>query len=133
MHLVTLVSVDDSTLLLDWISVFGSHQEVLDCGSSLEVHLYPKLSTNVLDALTQSTIIRYNYVGYLLLVSVGSACCNLFSVLLLCFLLYSVESPCRVLALHECLLQMLFFFLQQLWVEADGLCSVLQCSNHIVF
>ena len=28
-HPVTLVSVDDSTLLLDWIFVFGSHQEVL--------------------------------------------------------------------------------------------------------
>ena len=51
-HPVTLVSVDDSTLLLDWIFVFWSHQEVLDCGASFEVHLYPKLSANVLDALT---------------------------------------------------------------------------------
>ena len=69
-HPVTLVSVDDSTLLLDWIFVFGSHQKVLDCGASFEEHLYPKLSANVLDALTQSTVIRYNYAGLLLLVSV---------------------------------------------------------------
>ena len=59
-HPVTLVSVDDSTLLLDWIFVFGSHQEVLDGGASFKVHLYPKLSANVLDALTQSTVIRHN-------------------------------------------------------------------------
>ena len=132
-HPVTLVSVDDSTLLLDWIFVFGSHQEVLDCGASFKVHLYPKLSANVLDALTQSTVIWYNYVSLLLFVGIVSICCNLFAIYLLGFHLYSVESPCGVLAIHKCILQGLFFFLQQLWVGADGLCSVLQCSNHAVF
>ena len=42
-HPVTFISVDDSTLLLDWIFVFGSHQEVLDSGASFTIHLYPKL------------------------------------------------------------------------------------------
>ena len=40
-HPVTLISVDDSTLLLDWVLVFGSHQEVLDGGASFTIHLYP--------------------------------------------------------------------------------------------
>ena len=41
---VTLISVDDSTLPLDWIFVLGSHQEVLDGGVSFTIHLYPKHS-----------------------------------------------------------------------------------------
>ena len=49
-HPVTLVSVDDSTLLLDLIFVFGRHQEVLDGGASFKVHLYPKLTADVLNA-----------------------------------------------------------------------------------
>ena len=129
----TLVSEDDSILLLDWIFIFGSHQEVLDGGASFKVHLYPKLSANVLDALTQSSLIWYNYVGLLLFVSAGSACCNLFAILLLGFHLYSVESPCGVLAIHKCILHVLFFFMQQLWVGADGLCSMLQCSITLYF
>ena len=47
-HPVTMISVDDSTLFLDWISVFVSHQDVLDNDASLAIHLYPKLSANVL-------------------------------------------------------------------------------------
>ena len=42
-----MISVDDSTLFLDWISVFGSHQELLDGGASFAIHLYPKLSANL--------------------------------------------------------------------------------------
>ena len=53
-HPVTMVSVDDSTLLLDWVFVFGSYQEVLDGSASF--NLYPKLSANVLNALTKSTV-----------------------------------------------------------------------------
>ena len=98
-HPVTLVSVDDSTLLLDWIFVFGSHQEVLDGGASFKVHLYPKPSANVLDALTKSTVVWHNYIGLLLVVCTGSVCSNLFIVLLLCSHLYPVESPCGVLAI----------------------------------
>ena len=40
--LSTLVSVDDSTLLLDWVFVFGSHQKVLHGGPLFKVHLYPQ-------------------------------------------------------------------------------------------
>ena len=39
-HPVTLIYVDDSTLLLDWIFVFGRHQEVLDGGASFKVHYF---------------------------------------------------------------------------------------------
>ena len=130
---VTLVSVDDSTLLLDWVFVYGSHQEVLDGGASFKVHLYPKLSANVLNALTKSTVVWHHYVELLLVIYTDSVCWNLFTVLLLCFYLYPIESPCGVLAILECILQVLLFFLQQLWVGADGLCFVLQYSYHTVF
>ena len=103
-HPVTMISVDDSTLLLDWISVFGSHQEVLDGGASLAIHLYPKLSANVLDALTETTIVWYHYIRLLLGVVIGSICWCLFSIWIVHFLLNSVESPCGVLAVLKCIL-----------------------------
>ena len=68
---VTLVSVDDSTLLLDLIFVFGSHQEVPVGGASFKVHLYPKLAANVLNALTKSTVVWYHYVALLDICSGG--------------------------------------------------------------
>ena len=71
-HPVTLISIDDPILLLDWISVFRSHQEVLDGGASLAIHLYHKLSANVLNALTESTIVWYHYIRLLLGVVIGS-------------------------------------------------------------
>ena len=57
-HPVTLVSVDDSTLFLDWIFVFGSHQEVLDCGASFKIHLYPKLSAMFLMLLFNTSELK---------------------------------------------------------------------------
>ena len=103
-HPVITISVDDSTLLLDWISVFGSHQEVLDGGASLAIHLYPKLFANVLDALTETTIVWYHYIRLLLGFVIGSICWCLFSVWIVCFLLNSVESSCGVLAVLKCIL-----------------------------
>ena len=100
---VTLISVDDSTSLLDWISVLGSHQEVLDGGASFAIHLYPKLSANVLNALTESTIAWYHYIRLLLGVVV-SVSWSLFIFWIVCFLLNSVESPCGVLAVLQCIL-----------------------------
>ena len=70
-HPVTLVSVNDSTLLQDWIFVFGRHQEVLDGGASFTVHLYPKLLANVLNGLTKSTVVWDHYVGLRLVVHLG--------------------------------------------------------------
>ena len=89
-HPVTLVSVDDSTLLLDWIFVFGRHQEVLDGGAFFKIHLNPKHPANVLNALTESTVVWDHYVGLLHICSGGW---NLVTTLLLCFHLYSVERP----------------------------------------
>ena len=103
-HPVTTISVDDSTLLLDWISIFGSHQEVLDTSASLAIHLYPKLFANVLDVLTETTIIWYHYIRLLLGVVISSICWCLFSVWIVCFLLNSIESPRGVLAILKCIL-----------------------------
>ena len=126
-----MISVDDSTLFLDRISVLGSHQEVLDSSDSLAMLLYPKLFANVFGALTETTVVWYHYIGLLGVVT-GSICWCLFSAWIVYFLLNSVESPCGVLAVLQCILQMLFFFMQQLCVGAGGICSVLQCSNHII-
>ena len=114
------------TPLCFWIGSlsFGVIRRFLIVVPPLKYTLYPKLLANVLYALTKSTIIWYNYVGLLLLVDTGFVCCDLVVVLFLGFHLYSVESPCGVLAIHECILQVLLFFLQQLWVGADGFYSM---------
>ena len=46
----------------------------------------PKLSANVLNALTKSTVVWHHYVGLLLVVHIGSVGWNLFTILLLCFI-----------------------------------------------
>ena len=66
------------TPLCFWI---GSHQEVLDGGASFKIHLHPKLSANVLNALTKSTIVWHNYVGLPLVVHTGSVGWDLFTIL----------------------------------------------------
>ena len=91
------------------------------------------LPANVHDAVTQSTIVWNHNVGLFLDVSIGSFCWSLVGILVLGFHLHLVESPVGVFTFLQCTFQMLFFFMQQLWVRADGLCSVLQCTNHTRF
>ena len=43
LHPVTFITVDDSTSVFHGILVLGSHQEVFNCCTSLEIHLHPKL------------------------------------------------------------------------------------------
>ena len=129
-HPVTMITVDDSTLFLDWIFVLGRHQEVLDGSASFTMHLHPKFSANVFDALAEPSIVRYHYTGSLGDVTVSIVC--LFSGWIVCLLLYFVYSPCGVLAVLRCILQMFFFFVQQLCIGTYGVCSVLQCSNHTI-
>ena len=119
-HPVTMITVDDSTLFLDWIFVLWRHQEVLDGSASL---VHPKFSANVFDVLAEPSIVRYHYTGSLGDVTISVVC--LFSGWIVSLLLYFVYSPCGVLAVLQCILQMFFFFVQQLCVGADGVCSVL--------
>ena len=77
----------------------------------------PKLSANVFDALAETIIVWYYYIGLLGVVT-GSISWCLFSAWIVYFPLNSVESPCGVLAVLKCILQMLFFFMQQLCVGA---------------
>ena len=86
------------------MSVLGSHQEVLDGGASFAIHLYPKLSANVLNALTESTIVWYHYIRLLLGVVVVSVYWRLFSIWIVCFLLNSIESSCGVFTVLKCIL-----------------------------
>ena len=130
-HPVTMISVDDSTLFLDWISVFGSHQEVLDSSASPYNAPIPQTFCQCFWCSHwgyYSMVPLYRLLG----VVTGSICWCLFSAWIVYFLLNSVESPCGVLAVLKCILQMLFFFMQQLCDGADGICSVLQCSNHTI-
>ena len=69
----------------------------------LQYHLYPKLSANVLNALTESTIVWYHYIRLLLGVVVVSVSCYLF-LWVVCSLLNSIESPCGVLVVLQCIL-----------------------------
>ena len=108
---VTLVFVDDSTLFLDWIFVFGRHQEIFDGRYSLEVHCYLIFAANVLDALTQSTIVWNHSVGLLLVVCIGSLGWSLDGILVLGFHLYLVESPGGINRNLQWTFQMLYFFL----------------------
>ena len=129
-HPVTMITVDDSTLFLDWVFVLWRHQEVLDGSASITMHLQPKFSANVFDAFAEPSIVRYHYTGSLGDVTIFVVC--LFSGWIVSLLLYFVYSPCGVLAVLQCILQMFFFFVQQLCVGADGVSSVLQCSNHTI-
>ena len=62
LHPATLVSVDDSTFLLDGILVFGSHWEVFDCVTSLKVHLHSIFTACFLHTLTDPLVVGDHYV-----------------------------------------------------------------------
>ena len=126
-----MISVDDPTLFLDGVLVLRSHQEVLDGGTSFTMYLHPKFFANVFDTLAEPSTVRYHYIGSLGDVTVPIGCLSCTWVLYL--LLYFVEGPCGVLTVLQCIVQVFFFFVQQLCVGADGVCPVLQCSNHTVF
>ena len=91
----------------------------------------PNFFANVFDTLAEPSIVRYHYIGSLGDVTVLIGCLSCTWVLYL--LLYFVEGPCGVLTVLQCIVQMFFFIVQQLCVGADGVCPVLQCSNHTVF
>ena len=134
-HPPTLITVDDPTLLHHWIFIFWGHQEVLDGGSSSEVHLYTIIAAFSLDRLTQPPIIRYCYVwfgGVLLL--------RVFFILFLLFLdwivhlhFYPVDSPSGVFAISQCFCEVVIFLLQLFIIRADGFCSMIKSSHNTVF
>ena len=73
-HPVTMITVDDSTLFLDWVFVLWRHQEVLDGSASLTMHLHPKFSANVFNALAEPSIVWYHYTGSLDDVPISVVC-----------------------------------------------------------
>ena len=116
---VTLISIDDSTLLLSRIFIFGSHQKVFDSSVSFKVYLYPIFATNLLYILTQPTVIRNHNVRLL----VDGIQARVSSVVIVLvegwFLSDPVQGPSRVFAFSKCTMEMTFFLLQQLWIRAD--------------
>ena len=62
-HPVTLIPIDDATLLGDVFSVFGCHQEVFDCLASSKIYLNTILLTGVLETFTQASAVRNSYMG----------------------------------------------------------------------
>ena len=104
------------TPLCFWIGSLSLEaiREVLDGGASFKVHLYPKLSANVLDALTKSTI------GMAPLCRTSSGCFYWFCLLELVYYVASLFSSVSSLKAHvgylqflKCILQVFFFLLQQ--------------------
>ena len=65
-HPITPVSVDDPTFLHNWIFVLGDHQEVLDGIASFKIDLHSMSAAYFLQALTQTSMIRYHHVWFLL-------------------------------------------------------------------
>ena len=65
---MTLVSINDSTLLLDRILIFWSHQEILDGIASFKVDLLSMFDAYFFQALTQPFIVWYHHVWFLVVV-----------------------------------------------------------------
>ena len=102
-HLVTFVSIYDSTFLLDGILIFWSHQEVLDGIASFKVNLHSMFTACFLYAFNDSFIIRNHHVCFLDVVTRVLAAS---AVLVSCgfgFDFYPGQYPCRIFASCECL------------------------------
>ena len=67
LHPVTLVSVYDSTLLLDRILIFWSHQKVSDGSTSFKINLHLMFTAHILQVLTQPFVL-WNYHIWILVV-----------------------------------------------------------------
>ena len=69
-NLATLKSIDDPTLLEDWIFILGGHQEAFDGFTSFKIHLYTMFVTGLFETFTHTLMIGYHHVGLLTLVTV---------------------------------------------------------------
>ena len=100
---VTLVSINDSTLLLDRILIFWSHQEVLDGIASFKIDLYCMFAAYLLQSLTQPFIVWYHHVWFLVVVVVARVCGNssIFVGWTFFLDLYFIWSPCKVFIFLE--------------------------------
>ena len=67
-HPITFISIDDPTLLQDWILIFEGHQEVLDGAASFKIDLHSMSAAYFLQALTQPSILRCHHVWFLVVV-----------------------------------------------------------------
>ena len=73
-HPITFISIDDPTLLHDWVFIFRGHQEVLDSAASFKADLHSTSAAYFLQALAQSSVIRYHHVWFLVAVIMASLC-----------------------------------------------------------
>ena len=98
------LQVDDSTLLLDRVFIFWSHQEVFDGGTYFKVHLHSMFAANLLCALTQPSVIWNYYIWILVVVGTRSGSVVFLFVMgwVPCLDFDSFESPCRIFAFSEC-------------------------------
>ena len=113
----TLVSVDNSTLLCDGISIFGGHQEDLAGSVSFDMYLYPM---QVLFFFGSSGL-------FLLLVFLE----GLIWVLFLIFNLSEWSGGILVSLLW--LPYVFLFFMWKLWVGTNSSCSVCKDFKHTIF
>ena len=94
------------------------------------MHFHPKFSANVLNVFTKPCIVGYHHIGFLLDVTVPIGCS--FCTWIPNLMFYFVQGQCGVLPPLQGLMQVFFFFMQQLCIGADCICPVLQCPNYTV-
>ena len=134
LHPVTFVSIYDSTFLEDGIFVLGSQKEVYDGLASSKVHLYPMFTASFLYIITLPFGIRNNHLRSLVVCSIASRVVGAYFVVVLDWnsdlQLYSVESPCWVLASLQDFVQTFFFFLQELRAGTNSSGPVVSGTIH---
>ena len=92
------------------------------------------LPADVFAGLTQSLCVGHHNVGYVLLVAirahVGVVLC---SPVLLGSNVCPIQSPCWVLAIIQCFIQVIFFLLQQLLIGTDCPSPMFKGINNTIF
>ena len=114
-HISTLshLYLYDSTFLEDGIFILWSHKEASDGLASSKVHLYPMFTAYFLQTFTQPFGVRNNHIRSLVVCGITSRVVSASFVVVLVWSfnlqLYSVESPCWVLASCHNFVQMFLF------------------------
>ena len=113
-HPVTLIPINDATLLSNVISIFGFHQEVFYGLAPSEIDLYAILLASVFKTFTKALAVRNSYVGSSGVRLVVVVFQSLVFVTELCLnpglLFNSVQGPTWILAWWKGLLDVFMFF-----------------------
>ena len=153
-YIVTLVAVDDSTLITLGVLVLGFHEYLFNSCVSSEMYLGAILNIDVFETFGCPLSVWNDHLSYsvggswvcigcafiLIVVDLwltGVVCAVLIIALLLPvaienFILNLVNCPGGVLALAHCIPKVSKFLLEELWVSANCFSSVGECTYDTV-